>query len=187
MKAIWFSTLAWLAAVTAALVLAFAAPSESSVMGRVPSMSAKRLDQQPISLPEGLPAGRTLALVAFTRSHRGEVDSWIQGLQLNQNSSITWLKMPVLNDPGTDRARSDIENRLLARHTSDADRARLVPVFTDRDAFIRAAGLSGTEHMGVLVLDRGGQVLARVEGQFDQDKALAIRETLLAQNAITVP
>jgi hypothetical protein len=181
MKSIWFQTAAWLAAVTAALMLAFATPSESSVMGRLPSMNAKRLDQQRINLPEGLPAGRTLALVAFQRSHRGEIDSWIQGLQLHQDSGISWVKMPVLNDPGTEGGRSDIENRLLARHTSDSDRARLVPVFTNRDAFVRAAGLSGIDHVGVLVVGRDGQVLARVEGRFDEDKAQALRETLLAQ------
>lgn len=181
MKAIWISTIAWLAAVMAALVFAFAAPSESSVMGRLPSIDAKRMDQQFISLPSGLPAGRTLALVAFQRAHRGEIDSWIQGLQLDQDSSIAWLRMAVINDPGNATDRSAMESRILARHPGEKDRARLVPLFTDRDAFIRAAGLSSTEHVGVLVIDRAGQVLARVEGHYDQDKALALRETLLAQ------
>ena len=50
-----------------------------------------------------------------------------------------WLRMPVLEDPGQAHARSAIENRLLARYASEGERARLVPVFTDRAAFIRAA------------------------------------------------
>ena len=181
MKAIWISTAAWAAAVTAALVLAFAAPTESSVMGRVAPITAKNLSQQTIALPEGLPAGRTLALVAFQRGHRGEIDSWIQGLQLHQNRDITWLKMPVINDPGTASGRAAAESRLLARHTGDEDRSRLVPLFTDRDAFIRAAGLSDIEHVGVLVIGRDGQVLARAQGEFDEEKASALRATLLAQ------
>ncbi|MEP6791613.1 MAG: hypothetical protein ABI907_09595 [Ramlibacter sp.] len=184
MKAIWISTFAWLAAVTAALAFAVAGPSESSVMGRLPSFSAKRMDQQPISLPAGLPATRTLALVTFHRAHRGEIDSWIQGLQLDHDTSIAWLRMPVINDPGNANARNDMEKILLARHPGEKDRSRLVPLFTDRAAFIRAAGLSGIDHVGVLVLDRDGQVLARVEGQFDQAKATALRETLLAQNPV---
>ena len=68
----------------------------------------------------------------------------------------------------------------MARHPADIDRSRLVPVFTDRDAFMRATGLPGNEHAWVLVLDREGKVLARAEGGFDQDKAQALRETLLA-------
>jgi predicted transcriptional regulator len=88
----------------------------------------------------------------------------------------------VLNDPGDDGLRAAIENRLLARHTADNDRSRLVPIFTDREAFARAAGLSGSEHASVLILDRDGRVLARAEGAFDENKAQALRETVLAQN-----
>jgi len=180
-RRIWSPTLAWLAAVVAALVLAFAAPSETLVMGQLPTPTAQRLDQQRVSLARGFAAERTLALVAFDRGHRGEIDSWIQGLRLNTDSSIAWFKMPVLNDPGTDLARSDIERNLRARSTSGRDPSRLIPVFTNREAFIRAAGLSGTEHASVLVLDRDGKVLARAEGLFDEQKADALRETLLAQ------
>lgn len=180
-KTIWTPTLVWLGAVTAALMLALAAPSESSFLGRLPTLTAKRLDQQHIVLPQGLPAERTLALIAFQPSHRNEIRSWVQGLRLDQDRSIAWLKMPVLDDPGSERARSDIESVLLAGHPADSDRSRLVPVFTDRDAFIRAAGLPGTEHAWALVLDREGKVLARAQGKFDEDKGQALRETLLAQ------
>ena len=180
-RTIWTPTLAWLAAASAALVLALAAPTESNVMGRLPTLTAKRLDQQRIVLPQGLPAGRTLALVAFSRDQRAEIQSWVKGLGLDQDPSISWFKMPVLNDPGNEDARNAIEIKLLARHPSESARARLVPVFADREAFIRAAGLSSADHASVLILDREGIVLARAEGLFDQDKARALRETLLAQ------
>lgn len=181
-RADWTPTLAWLGAVSVALMLALAAPNESNFLGRLPTLTAKRLDQQHVVLPQGLPAQRTLALVAFRASQREEVLSWIHGLRLDRDASISWFKMPVLNDPGNEQARSDIESVLLARHPAEIDRSRLVPVFTDRDAFIRAAGLPSSEHAWVLVLDREGQVLARAEGKFDEDKAQALRETLLEKN-----
>jgi hypothetical protein len=180
MKTIWIQVLAWLAAVTVALLLAFAAPNESTLMGRLPAINAKRLNQQPIALPAGLPAGRTLALVAFDRGHRGEIESWIKGMQLRESNNIAWLKIPVLDDPGTESARSDIESGMMARHSAEHERARLVPVFTNRDAFVRAAGLSGSDHAWVLVIGRDGQVLARAEGEFSEEKGQALRETLLA-------
>lgn len=182
MKTLWIQVLAWLAAVTAALLLAFAAPNESTLMGRLPALNAKRLNQQPIALPQGLPAGRTLALVTFHLRHRGEIESWIKGMELRENGPIEWLRIPVLDDPGSESARTVIENRILARHGALVDRARLVPVFTNRDAFIRAAGLSGAEHAWVLVIGRDGQVLARVEGEYNAEKAQALRETLQAQS-----
>ena len=179
-RTIWTPTLAWLAAASGALVLALATPGESNFLGRMPTLTAKRLDQQLVVLPHQLPAERTLAIVAFQLGQRGEVDSWIKGLNLETDPTIPWFKMPVFNDPGNESARTDIENRMLARHPAGKDPSRLIPVFTDRQAFIRAAGLTGTEHAWVLVLDRQGQVLARAEGAFDENKAQALRETLLA-------
>src|SRR6185436_10797066 len=96
-KTIWNPTLAWLAAVTAALLLAFVSPNESSLMGSLPMLTAKRLDQQQMILPYSLLNDRTLVLVAFRREQRDEIQGWINGLQLNQDSSISWFKMPVLN------------------------------------------------------------------------------------------
>ncbi len=129
MKSIWLNTLAWGLAVTLALALAFAAPSESTVMGKLPSLMAKRLDQQPVPLPQGLPSDRTLALIAFSKHQQPEVESWINGLQLRRNTDINWLRMPVLQDPGHAQGRSAIENRLLARYASPGERERMLPVF----------------------------------------------------------
>jgi len=99
-------------------------------------------------------------------------------LRLKDDPSIAWFKMPVLRDPGSEMERQAVENNLLARHPDK--RARLVPIFSDREAFVRAAGLSSAQHASVLILDRDGKVLARAEGAFDQDKARALRETLTA-------
>lgn len=181
-RTIWTPTLAWLGAAAAALMMAIATPGESHLLGRLPTLTAKRLDQQLVVLPHGLPAQRTLAIVAFQSSQRAEVESWIRGLHLESDPTIPWFKMPVLNDPGDEGARNDIHSQMRARHPAGKDPARLIPVFTDRQAFIRAAGLTGTDHAWVMVLDREGKVLARAEGKFDEAKAQALRETLFARD-----
>ena len=131
--------------------------------------------------PQDLPASRTLALVALQRGHRGEIESWIKGMQLRETNAIAWLKMPLLDDPGSESARSDIERGIRARHGAGVDADKLVPVFTNRQAFMRAAGMTGSDHAWVLVIGRDGQVLARVEGAFSEEKGEALRQTLLAQ------
>ena len=173
----WNPTLAWLAAVSGALLLAIAGPSETNLMGRLP----ERLQVHRAGPPSGLPAARTLALVGFSRTQRGEIHSWIEGLQLDRDSQIAWVKMPVLNDPGSEHGRQEALRRLQASSTGSLSSGRLMPVFANRQEFTRAAGLSGTDHASVLVLDRNGQVLARAEGRYDPDRAQALRETLLAQ------
>lgn len=180
-RTMWSPTLAWLAAVSGALLLAIAAPSETNLMGRLPWLTAQRLDAQRVGPSSAPPAGRTLALVGFSHSQRAEIHSWIEGLRLEDDTEIAWVKMPVLKDPGSEDGRQEALRKLLARLSGRVANARVVPVFADRDEFIRAAGLSGTEHASVLVLDADGQVLARAEGRFDQDRADALRETLLAR------
>lgn len=178
---IWTPTLAWLGAAGLALAFAFAAPDEVNVMGRLPTVNAKRLDQQPLTLPAQLPAERSLALVAYTKHQREEVQSWIRGMHLELDSALPWFRLSVLNDPGSESARSAVERRLLAQYPNAVDRARLIPVFTNREAFARAARVSSTDHAAVLVVDRDGRVLARAEGAYDEAKAKALRETLLAR------
>jgi len=182
MSTIWNPVLGWVAAAAAAFGFAAGAPHEEWVLGKLPPVAAKRLDDTPLMLPDELPPGRTLAVVVFKGQQREEARSWIEGLQLRRDPAIAWLKMPVLADPGDDKERRGIERRLQERHASGQDRGRLVPLFMDRDAFVRATGLSGTQHASVLVLDRRGNVLARAEGPFNPAKAQALRETLLAQS-----
>ncbi len=173
---------AWLVAVGLAFALAFASPNEASVMGHMPAFMAQTLLRQPVNVPDGLPSDRTLALITFQRGQHAEAESWIQGLNLRNDSSIAWMRMPVVNDPGTLTGRSAVENKLLKHYPADTERARLVPVFTDRASFVRAAGLNGTDQAYAVVVNRQGDVLARVEGQFDAGKAQTLRETLRSQS-----
>lgn len=173
---------AWLAAAALAFALAFAAPSESSVMGRLPAFMAQTLLRQPVTVPEGLPSDRTLALITLQRGQHAQVESWIQGMNLRNDPSITWMRMPVLNDPGTLTGRNAVEDKLLQRYPADTERAKLVPVFTDRASFMRSAGLDAAGQVYAVVVNRQGDVLARVEGKFDADKAQALRETLQQQS-----
>jgi len=173
---------AWLGAASLAFIFALLAPNESSVMGRLPAFMTHTLLQQPVAVPDGLPSDRTLALITFRRDQRAQVESWIEGLNLQNDPSIAWMRMPVLHDPGTLTGRSAVENKLRQHYPADTEQARLVPVFTDRASFVRAAGLNGIGQAYAVVLNRQGDVLARVEGQFDPDKAQTLRETLQAHD-----
>ena len=178
MKTIWTSTLAWVGIALAALMFAIAAPQDGSVMGRLPELKAQWANRQPTVFPQGLPADRTLALVTFHRDHRKDAESWINGLQLRDDPSIAWVRMPVINDPKDPVLRSEVETRLLSRYASDAERRNLHPVFTDRAAFVQSTGLGNAEQAHVLVVNRDGEVLARVSGQYDEAKAQALLQTL---------
>ncbi|MGZ5181814.1 MAG: hypothetical protein ACXWC2_15135 [Ramlibacter sp.] len=178
---IWTPVLGWVAAIGAAFAFAVAGPNERGLLGKLPSFTAKRLhDQAQLSLPQQLPSVRTLALVVFKNSQQDEAQGWIDGLRLRQEPAISWVRIPVFSDRGDEAHRRIKEALLLARFPSDEERARLMAVVTDKDAFVRAAGLTSTDHVSVLVLDRSGNVLAKAQGPFDQAKGEALRQTVLS-------
>ncbi|MCY7306942.1 MAG: hypothetical protein LH632_12495 [Rhodoferax sp.] len=177
MKVIWTDAVAWVAIVVVALLLALATPRSTGVLGRLPVEVGLGLDQRQEMV--GALDGRVLAVVTFHKDQRAVAEGWVQGLGLHKNPSLPWLRMPVLNDPKDEAERAAAQERLLARYQAEHERAKLMPVFTDRAAFVRAAGAAGVHEVIVLVVNRNGEVLARVVGSFDENKASIVRDTLL--------
>ena len=175
-KSIWAYPLTWFVVVLAALVLAVAAPREPGVLGRLPGVVGHKLNQDFAALRRG--EQRILALVTFHRGQRKEVETWISGLGLQHDQSITWIRMPVVNDSGDPAQRAAAESRLMARYASAQERSNLMPVFVDREDFVRSTGLRDTERAYVLVINRDGEVLAKAAGEFDETKARAVRDLL---------
>ncbi len=176
MKLIWTYPLTWCAVVVAASVLAIAAPRVTGVMGRLPNVVGQTIDLKPAVVKNG--GDRILALITFNRGQRKDAESWISGLQLQHDQSIAWIRIPVVHDPGDPARRAVAEDRLLSHYVSAEERSNLLPLFVDRNTFAQSAGLLNTESSYVLVINRNGDVLARVAGEFDENKAEALRETL---------
>ena len=101
-------------------------------------------------------------------------------MNLKNDPSISWIRIPVLNDPDTPDGRTSAEKRLLERYTEEAERTKMLPMFINKAAFAKATGLKNIDQGYAVVLNRQGDVLARVEGPFDADKAQNLRETLTA-------
>lgn len=176
MKPIWKYASTWFAVMALALLLALASPRHA--VGRLPPQVGQTVAPQVQAAAQG--SQRVIALVTFKREQRPEAESWIQGLQLDRSTAIPWVRMPVLADPGNEGARAQAQGRILVHYTKPEDRARLVPVITDREAFLQSTGMPDASSAYVLVLNSEGDVLARVQGAFDETKAQAVRDTLEA-------
>ena len=77
--------------------------------------------------------------------------------------------------------RVQAEGRVLARYPSPADRGNLLPLVTDRSLFVDATGVPDTRQAHVLVVNRRGEVLARVSGPYDMEKAATVLGTVTLQ------
>ena len=177
MKPIWTYAWTWVAVVALAMLMALASPRESGVMGRLPVEVGQKLETKPQRAFSG--EERILALVTFHKHQRAQVDSWVVGLRLHENHLVPWVRMPVIDDPKDADKRAAAQDRLLSRYSSARERDRLLPVFTDRAAFVQATGVRGTDKAMVLVITRNGEVLARVLGEYDEEKAQIVRDSML--------
>ena len=63
--------------------------------------NAEPANQDRARRPACLPAERALALIAFSSAQREHIEGWVQGLNLRAGPSIAWMRMPVINDPGS--------------------------------------------------------------------------------------
>ncbi|WP_169418474.1 hypothetical protein [Ramlibacter agri] len=185
----WGSAGIWLAAGAVAVGLTLLAPSERAVMGQLPPLAAKARDQRQLTLPQELPAERTLALLIFRHEQKAEARTWIDGL-LAQDASIPWLKVRVLPP---DEVTRQATARPLVLPTAPlppgtllpgARPERLLSVAANAGQLAQAMALPDTEHAQVVVLSRDGQVLAKAQGAYDEQKARALLETLRASSPL---
>ena len=145
----------------------------------MPVVTSKDLDGRVLTLPADLPGERTLVLIAFQREQQANIDSWTKGLGL-EGSTLPWLELPVINDPGAfarwfiaGGMRRGIKDHGLWKH--------VVTLYTNKAAFKQALKLQSESEVYALVLDRQGQVLEQIAGDYSPAGAARLRTALQTQ------
>jgi hypothetical protein len=156
--------------------------AQPPTLGRMPTVTAESLSEKPFTLPAQLPAERSLVLVAFEREQQTALNTWVAGLNLNDNK-LPWIETPVIAKPNA-LLRAFINGGMRSGIQDTAMRDRTITLYTDPVALRKDMGLSGDgKTVWVLVVDRAGQVHAKAEGVYSADKA----KPLLAALQLTQP
>ncbi len=139
-------------------------------------MAGRTLLGVELSLPSGLPAERTLAVVAFQRWHQGRVDRWIDravaagvpATTRGQQPPITVAVVEVPALAGRLRpVRRFIDGGMTAAIGDPDVLTRTITVYTDVDAFRRALAIPSDEDVWAFVVTRSGSILAHGHGEPD--------------------
>jgi hypothetical protein len=153
-----------------------------ATLGRMPTLSAENLNEKPVTLPAQLPAERSLVLMAFEREQQSLLNTWVDGLGL-KDGKLAWIETPVIAK-GYGLFSGFIGSGMRRGIPDPAMRERTITLYTDPAALRRDMGLSGDgNEVWVLVVGRGGQVLARAPGAYTADKAKPLLEALTAASA----
>ncbi len=146
------------------------ASAQTPPAGQMPLIQAETLTERKVTLPQDLPGEKTLAFIAFERNQQANVDTWKKGLNL-QTSTEPWVELPVIGPRGS-WSRSFIDGAMRMGVSDEATRNRIITLYIERAPFLKAMGLpDSTKSIYAVIVTRGGQVLASVEGDYTPEKA----------------
>jgi len=147
-----------------------------------PSLSGKDLNGSAWSAPAGLPGERTLVLIGFDEPQQVLIDSWIQGMKLDSpECPIAWVEMPLIENPGM-FMRWFIDTGMRGGIRDKGTRARVWTAYTDKKAFLKSCGITTTDTMTALVVQKDGTILASETGAFAEVGAKRLLQALEAKN-----
>lgn len=139
-----------------------------------PAVRGRTLLGQDVELPSGLPAERTLAVLAFRQSHQACVDRWIAGavergvpdspIDLPSDTPVAVIEIPVLSTRWN-LGRRFIDGGMAANIRDRRVLARTITVYTDVRALQEPLLIEGSDDVVPLVVTRDGRVLARSTGE----------------------
>jgi len=144
-----------------------------------PRISGRSLDGERYELPEDLVSRWNLIVAAFRREQQELVDEWLPWLLEQQRSrrDVAVFELPILSSAFSP-FRSFIDGGMARGVGTDEARARTITVYTNVSKVVHALGLSGTDTIAVMLVDRSGRILARELGGYDERAADRLRAAI---------
>jgi hypothetical protein len=160
----------WLSVFALTVLSAAPASGQTAIIAKMPELKTETLAERELTLPKDLPGEKSLVLMAFEREQQKNVETWIDGMKLAE-SPLPWIETPVIN-PQNRLVRAFINGGMRRGITDEKSRERTITLYTDRLSLLRAMGLPQvTTTIYAVVVDRSGNVLAKVEGDYSKEKA----------------
>jgi hypothetical protein len=145
------------------------------------TVTAESLDSVAVTFPKDLPGDPTIILIGFEFDHQVKMDEWVVKMNLKADRR-EWIQVHLIN-----RFYGLISGFINSRkrpYFPDAyARARVVPIYTNIEEFLRAMGLpESTKEPYVLVVQPSGKVLHYEQGDYSIEKASAVNQSYKPSN-----
>jgi hypothetical protein len=153
---------------------------------RFPHIIAHDLDGRRYQLPDELPAGPRIVLVAFQRWHTILLAGWqepIERLVLDHPGTTLW-EVPALSRLYAP-ARPYIDGGMRAGIPDPVARKHTLTSYTDLRALASALDLPDFETVHVFLLDPDGDVVWRASGEVDETALAGLASALDGMVAAT--
>jgi hypothetical protein len=148
---------------------------------RFPTVSGSNLNRQELEFPRDLRGGLNLLFVPFLQRQQLVVNSWIPFADALEASvpEFAYYELPTIDElPAL--SRTFINEGMRAGIPNARARERTVTLYIDTTRFMQALGIPSKNQVHVLLVDRGGVILWRTTGSYDQAKASELGQAIAA-------
>jgi hypothetical protein len=169
---------------TLCVALALVAPSAAFAAAgtAIPEAKVENLNKTKMVVPKDFTAERNVLLFSFGRDMQAAVDAWDAALTPDRNgTTVQVYNMPLIPNPGA-IVRGFISGGMRSIYPDKAIRDRVVVMYVDEDKYFPAIGITNKTMPLILVTDKAGVELGRVQSNLS-DSALAELRALLVPKA----
>lgn len=151
----------------------------NSSAARFPTISGSNLERRAFNLPADFEGELNLVAVAFLREHQDLIDTWAETAErLTQaDSRLRFYEVPVLSE-ANGMFSFVIDGGMRAGIPSRATREATITLYTDREAFLKTAGLPGPQTIYLLLTDRSGKIFWRGQGAYTEAQGASLEEAI---------
>ena len=162
--------------VMAAVVLCLAVPSLAQDV-TFPTLEARTLNKDRITVPEDFSAARNVLLISFGRDMQEPVDAWEAALTplREQSDGVQVYNTPLIPNPGA-LVRGFINGGFRGIYKDEALRDRVIILYVDEDEVFPLLNITDENKLQplVLVTDQSGRIIGRVSGLADDATVAAV-------------
>ncbi|MBN1859683.1 hypothetical protein JW848_10860 [Candidatus Bipolaricaulota bacterium] len=148
-------------------------------MSKFPSVVARDLEGREVRVPEDLPAGPRIVMLAFQRWHTDLIETWepaLQALETRCRELSVW-EVPALSRLYLP-ARAFIDGGMRAGIVDKDARQHTLTAYTNLSALARELGLSSLDTIHLLLVAPDGTILWRGEGAASEAQVSALTKAL---------
>ena len=152
---------------------------------RFPQVTGSNLLRQKVTLPDDLQGDLNILLIAFHRWQQTWVDSWIPfARQIEQSfPGVMFYELPVIYKMNF-FSQTFLNEGMRAGIPNPTTRQKTITLYIDKKAFRQALDIPDEDTIWVLVLDRQGNVLWRIDGAYSQEKGDSLFKAIQEYSAV---
>jgi hypothetical protein len=144
-----------------------------------PLTRGENLEGRVFTLPAGLEGAYNLLFIAFQRDQQTDIDSWLPFVKqlVKEYPALAYYELPTIYR-GNPLFRWWLNTSMHMGIPDKKAREATITLYLDKQAFRKALDIPDEDHIYVLLVNRKGEVLWRVEGPFKEEKGRDLKHAL---------